>query len=170
MAVIPLEKAQPGDLVLCHGSGFVSLAIRIGQRLRTQKRFCYWNHVAVLTDNGSDGWWVVEAGGRGVARNALDGPGRHEYVVVDSGVDEAHRSQVVAFANSEISDPYGWLTIAAIVLDLLTPARLNLRRSGTWICSALAARAVEHGGRLYDDHDPFQVTPAELAQRYEVAC
>lgn len=167
-AEIPLEEAQAGDIVLCSDVGAVAAAIRFGQRFRVPKAYCWTNHVAVLTDRDADGWFVVEATGHGVERNALDCAGRHGFVVVNTGVDEAHRSQVVSFALSQVGQRYGWLTIASIVLDLLTPARLNLQRARTWICSALAARSVEHGGRLYDDVSPFQIMPAQLAQRYGV--
>jgi uncharacterized protein YycO len=168
VGAIPLAQASPGDLVLCDGSGIVNWAIKVGQRFRVPRRFCAWNHVAILSDKDAEGWWVVEATGRGVQHNRLDQPGRDRYAVVDTGLVEEHRALAVRFAMDQVGAPYGWLTIASIVCDLLTTKRLDLRREGTWICSALGARALEHGGHFFDTLDPFQVMPAQLAQLFGV--
>jgi hypothetical protein len=155
-------SAQPGDFVLIHGNGFISRAIRFGQRLRVRKPFNYWNHAAVVMGGLSDGGLlVIEAGAHGVQWGKVI-PGPDAQVVSAPGGLAA-----CGFAKAAVGRRYGFLTIASIILDLLTPRFIDVKRPGTFICSGLVARALEHGGYILPmGWDPDQVMPAELGQHF----
>ena len=162
---IPLSQARPGDIVLCHEQGFLAKALRFGQRLRVPWMYAEWNHCAVLNARG-DSWLVYEAEAGGVTEQSLASVG--EYVIVSADSFPAiygtvDRGRIVAFARRAIGAKYGFLTILCIIVNLMTPRGFSFRRPGTLICSALVMRALEHGGAL-SPCDPFQVTPAEIAQ------
>ncbi len=161
---IPLSQARPGDIVLCHEQGFLAKAIRFGQRLRVPWMYAEWNHCAVLNARG-DSWLVYEAEAGGVTEQSLASVG--EYIIVSADSFPAYgtvdRGSIVAFARHAVGAKYGFLTILCIIVNLMTPRGFSFRRPGTLICSALVMRALEHGGAL-SPCDPFQVTPAEIAQ------
>lgn len=164
----------PGSIVLCHSRGIISALIRFGQWIRHPRRtrFYEWNHVGILNHQTSDGDWVViEATARGVTSGYLStiAPGgRYEVVALPLGVDAA---KVLAFARAQVGVRYGFVTIASIALNLLTPSffRLDVRRSGTWICSALGATSMLAGGWLHPVRDYYQITPAEVAEALDAA-
>lgn len=156
---------NPGDLVFAHGKGFISWAIRFMQGIRSPKVDAHWNHVAVLDHLDADNKWVVvQAAGKGVEHAYLEDVapgGTYEVVACPSSADP---KKVVEFACSQAGEHYGFLTIASIVLNIITPKRIALRKPGTWICSALAAGALWYGGwpdvqRLAD---LYQCSPADL--------
>jgi len=161
---------QPGDLVLCHSKkGLFARLIRFGQWLRPSWRpYRYWNHAAIVTGSGIDPHGrdarVVQMG-RKCSRTTLGTLMDDKVIEVrpcPAGVD---RSRAVTYAVEQLGIDYSVMTIISIALSLLTPKeiRFDFRRHGdALICSALVARAWEHGG--WDcPSDPFQATPAELA-------
>lgn len=163
---------QPGSIIFCHSKGLVGWFIRLGQRLRSPLSDAYWNHVAIMAYPGSDGRpRVIQAGGRGVEYAPLrdldceyvEVPTENFAGILRTPVD---REAVVQQAHALVGDHYGWLTIASIILNLLTPKWLRVpafRRGGTFICSALAAWCLHAGGADLDVYDIYQVSPAELA-------
>jgi len=159
---------QPGDLVFVHSDDFVSRVIRFGQRLRSGwSAGAFWNHVAILDEQVGTTWTVIQATGHGVTQGStlaqVDPHGTRRIVRLPPGVD---RGKLVAFARDQVSDDYGFLTIASIAFNLLTPQfmHLDFRRGGTWICSALAAGALLAGGWWPDPmwRSVYEVTPAQL--------
>lgn len=153
---------QPGDLVFCHGRGFVAGAIRLAERLRFRGGDFY-NHVAVLMERDGVDWRVVQAEGRGVTSSGflshLAPGGKYVVVPPPAGID---RAQVLAFAQAQVGERYGFLTIASIVATLLSPKFVNVMLPYTWICSALAAESLRAGGWLHNWGDIYQVSPAQL--------
>ena len=162
METIDLATALPGDLIFCRGSGIVSRAIRLAERIRWRAG-SKWNHVAVLEAKSLAGWTVVQAGGRGVTSTPLSAmaPGGG-YVVVPA--PETCREDVVAFARAQVGSQYGYLTIASIVVTLLSPNFVNVMLPNTWICSALAAESLRAGGWVHNWPDVYQVSPAALSE------
>lgn len=154
---------QKGDLVFCHSSGFVAWTIRVMQRIRSPKDCAHWNHVAILWEYDSvhDEWWIIQAAGRGVQTATM--PPNNFEVVACPVKGEA----VVDFAHSQLGVKYGFLTIASIVLNIITPKILALRKPHTWICSALAAGALWYAGWNPSEEwwDLYQVSPADLYGR-----
>lgn len=164
METIDLHTALPGDLIFCRGSGVVSRAIRIAEWFRWRKG-SRWNHVALLDTRTASGWTVIQAEGRGVTRGTLlstMAPGGG-YAVVPLPEDVC-RDDVLAFARAQVGDPYGFVTIASIVLTILSPTFLNVAAPGTWICSALAAESLRCGGWIHNWPSVSQVSPAQLSE------
>lgn len=151
---------QAGDLVFCHSSGIVGRAIRLAERLRWRPG-SFYNHVALLSEAVGDDWRVIQAEGKGVTDTALLSsvvPGG-TYAVFTCPAD---RAKVLEFAHAQVGRRYGFLTIASIVVTLLSPQFLNVMLPDTWICSAVAAESLRAGGWLRNWDDIYQVSPAQL--------
>lgn len=151
---------NPGDLVFCRGTSYVARAIQLVQSWRSPKADARWNHVAILYEENDGDWTLISAGGHGVKVAYLsDTADTYEIVACPTGA-----KKVVEFALSQVGHRYGFLTIASIVLNVITPKRIGLRKPGTWICSALAAGALWYGGWPESEwwDDIYQVSPADL--------
>ncbi|MDA4133157.1 MAG: hypothetical protein OK454_08555, partial [Thaumarchaeota archaeon] len=66
---------------------------------------------------------------------------------------------------AEVGVKYGWLTIASVVVNILTPkwVRLDFRRDQTFICSGLYSWGLHSAGGLIEG-DVYQVMPAQVAE------
>lgn len=163
-----MSDLMPGDLLLCRSNGLVGALIRFGERVRVhgwqvaleravrvlagQKipeapddpSWC--NHVAVYVGDGQ----VIEALAKGLQLNPV---GTRDHVVAPlcnalPAVGEAERQALLDFAHAQLGrhDRYGWLSIVSIVLQILTPAKLDVSWDGALICSAFGAQCWEHSG------------------------
>lgn len=153
----------PGDFILVHGKGVAPRLIQFSQRLRFNSDCARWNHAALYI---GDGTFIEAKGGhhaRRVPRSAYTGEEVRE-VRVGCG-DTAMRANAVAFANAQLGDGYGYLTIVGLVGWCLFGGKLTIGLSGTDICSGLVARSVERMGVIFD-RDPATVMPADLAHRW----
>ena len=153
----------PGDLVFCHSKGVVAWGIRLAQRLAREPDWQI-NHCAVLDNDGpGTPWRVIQAEAHGVTNfrklSEVAPGGTYEVVPLPQSVD---RDTLLAFARQEVGARYGFLTIASIVLTLLSPRFLDIRTHGSWICSALAGESLRAGGWVRHWPDVYQVTPAQL--------
>ena len=157
-----------GDLVFCHSSGMIGRLIRLGQRIRRNPNW-ELNHVATLDvyDEAKGDWKVIQAVGAGVTNTAYLAditPGGYYKVVALPA--QADRDKYLEFERAQVGAKYGYLTDACIALNILTPrwVAFDIRRDGTWICSAVAAAGLEFAGWKSTLHisDIYQVTPAEL--------
>lgn len=157
------EVPAPGDLVLAHSKDLFGKLIRVAEALHW-KPGRKWNHAAIVVENGVNGIEVVQ-----MSRSCVRIPladvapgGTTEFRSCPEGVNAA---EAVAYAEAQIGTEYGFLTIVSIAFNLLTPQflRVDFRRPGTLICSALVARAYEHGNWTCP-FDPFQISPAQLAE------
>ena len=156
--------ARAGDLVFAHGSGAVSRAIRIAERIRWSGG-AGWNHVAWLDHQDATGRWVIgQAEAHGVTRDkpleSVAGP-KGSYVIV-SAPTAVDRDRLLEFLRGQVGTRYGFLTIASIVVTLLSPRFVNVMLPGTWICSAVVGEGLRYGGWLHNWPDLYQVAPAEL--------
>lgn len=119
-----------------------------------------WNHVAVAV--GPD--TLVEAVGDGVRERRFDPttePTRFRIAHVE--LFQQDREEARSFAESAVGESYGWPTIAKIALTLFTPHGFTFGVDGTQICSGLAARSLEHAGRILP-FEALDATPADLAK------
>lgn len=153
---------NPGDIVLVRSPGILARLIRIGERLRRRGKWCYWNHVGIITSTDGD---TIEAWGRGMVRANLRD--HADYKVVSSGLGEIDRLQAVSFAESTLGRWYGFLTILSIAVDLVTPDWVTFRSPNTFICSELVARCMEHGGWISPIVDTSQVMPSDIARWFD---
>jgi hypothetical protein len=159
---------RAGDLVLAHGTGIISKIIRFGQWLRPSWRpYRYWNHTAIVVAELDGVVKCVQMARRCeiVTLDEVAPGGRVQVRSIPDGVDRL-RAVDWALQQARAGRRYSFLTIISIALQLITPKWLNVDfhdNHPALICSALVARAWEHGG--WDcPSDPFQITPAELAR------
>jgi hypothetical protein len=154
-------------LVFCHSKDFIGKVIRFGEALRW-KRGAQFNHVAII-DRVVDGVpYVIQAEARGVTDirrlDEVAPGGRYELVALPEGVDA---DQVLDFARKQVGSKYGFGTIAAIAIDILTPSwfpslRPANKKANSWICSALVHESMRFGGFYLHVSDIYLITPAEL--------
>jgi hypothetical protein len=160
------EAPELGDLILTHNPYWTSRIIRLGQRLRYDEAHAFYNHVAVVYDSQGS---IVEALGGGVKKRHISVYEDTPYYVVRIGAGSGDRRQVVNFLDAvlEARWRYGFLTIASVALTLLSGYSVVFARSGTAICSGLAAEALTRCGEIFDKPPAF-VIPADLARHFGV--
>ena len=162
----PKQTPQPGDLVLAHNKGAFATLIRFGQWLRPSwRKYKKWNHAAMVV-NTTSGIKCVQMGRVGQTC-WLEDVAPQGYTEIRPCPPNVDRVKAVDYALHQVGVKYSIATIFSIALNLITPSwlRFDFRRHGTaLICSALVARAWEHGGwDVPGGYDPFQVTPCQLA-------
>ena len=158
---------QPGDIFLTHGSGFVSRTIQFGESLyrprgrseALQKRAAGMNHTGIITSRSGG---TIEALGRGVVRGNLIHYKPNEIRVIDTRLTPEQRELMIAYAESKLGDPYGWLQIASIAGDILSGTRFSLRWGDSVICSELVAQALEHTGWICPKGNTALTYPSDI--------
>ena len=163
---VPVESAKAGDLIFCHRKGLIPSLLRLAQSLRW-KPGSTWNHVACLDVPAISGnsWFVIQATSKGVNDLCLLSDiapgGTYEIVQLPSGVD---RDKFLAFVRSQVGAKYGFLTVASIAFNIVTPRFISFRKAGTWICSAVQAGGLWFAGWPVVEKwsDLYQVSPAQL--------
>jgi hypothetical protein len=158
------QAPQVGDLVFAHSNGLMGRLIRVGERLRWGEHASYWNHAAIVNRIDNNGVaFVIQADIRGVNEAPLSSVGEYRLRKIPDGVSQ---DAVLEFLRGQVGSKYGVLSILCIALDLITwNAAPDLRRSGTWICSALVAESLRAGGWFSPASnygDIYTVTPAQL--------
>ena len=162
----PHAPFQPGDFLLLHEPDFVSKMIRVGQRVRYNKDYAYWNHTVLITSRNGD---MIEALKGGVTFGHISKYQDVDYYLVRVNASKEDALEIVAFANSILARPpkYGFGVILSIFFTLLFGWRLVFGRVGTYICSGLVASALTRGTAIFDK-PPEYMTPADLAKYYNV--
>lgn len=160
-----LGDPLPGDAIFTHGNTWQSKLIQIGQSLRVDKQYCYWNHMAIITDDQGS---LVEALNSGVCKTNLSNYQPKEYCVLRlQDATDFDRAQMVRWAEKQVGKRYGWITILSLGLSLLTGLKFNFGIDGQMICSGLVAQALFKGNDDFDralDH----MTPADMAKYYNI--
>ena len=140
--------------------------IRVGEFLRFRKG-SKWNHAFIVSDkvdiHGEQ--LVIQATLRGVTDDkplsSVAPNGSIQIFPLPKGVNA---KKVLAFANNQVGLRYGYFTILAIAIDILTwqwfPAFRGARKP-SWICSALVMESLRYGGFLHNAIDIYTITPAE---------
>jgi len=166
-----MSDVFPGDIIFCHGTGFLNAMIRAGERLRMRNsEATYWSHVAIVVEPVDGRPRIVQAGSNGVDYAWLSDVDVHYQVVSSDDFPTLltwtpSRLDIIAQAHALVGAKYGWLTIASIVMNLLTPKWVrfpDFRRGSTYICSAAAAWCLHAGGAKIDTYDIYQIFPSEL--------
>ena len=158
----------PGDFILTHRHRLLAALISLAQKRRfkgADARFAHWSHAAVIVAAGS----VVEAETLGVTRHPISRYHDDEYHVVRLG-DELSpdgRRRVVAFAEQQVGNAFGFLDMIGSGLHLLFGWPLRWVRRNHEICSSLVVKALQQGG-LLRDLDPALTLPADLAKAFDV--
>jgi hypothetical protein len=164
---VTAQVIKPGDVGFCHSRGFIGTGIRLVQKLYGNS-WATWNHVFIIDRCApNDDFYVIQAVGKGVTNTALlsdiSPGGNHVVVPMPTGCD---REKALAYWRSQVGDKYGFLTDACIAVTLFTPKflRVDLRRGGTVICSALGIFGLFAGGwpGVWGFKDYYQGLPAEL--------
>lgn len=163
----PITGTQAGDLVLVRHGSLMAKLIRFGQRIRYRgdlRPFAWCNHAAIVVSPGQ----LIEQQGRGGTQVSLDEYVFEDVAVVRLELTPAEQVDVAAFAHWTLGLGYSWLTVAGIVVDLLTGWRLSIGSGLRLICSAAASKALEHGGTFIPDRMSESILPADLARLFEV--
>ena len=159
------RKPRKGDIVFAHTSGLMGRLIRMGERLRWKESASHWNHACVVSRVTKGVPYVIEATLKGVVESPLSKYDDYAVVRPPSCVDI---TKLVDFQKLQLSDHYGLLSILAIAIDLVDGNWMpELRKSGTWICSALTAEGLRVAGWFTPESnwgDIYTVTPAQLFQ------
>ncbi len=159
------EIMKPGDILFIKTNHFVSRLIRFGQRDYGPKASQY-NHCAVYIGNAE----MVEALTKGVVRSPISKYPASDVRIMSSlksslrptVCDDLLRANASSFARSCVGESYGFLTIAAIAVKVLTKGEIDFGIQGTSICSGLCARSLERLGYNFSPYDPAELTPAYL--------
>jgi uncharacterized protein YycO len=164
----PLMDATPGAFLLVHRHSLMGAAIRFGESIRFRgknRTFAYWNHAALVVSPGA----VVEALGNGVVRTPLAKYRGVNVAHVDPvGWSAEDRLESIHYAESQLGEKYGFLTIASIGLHAITGGRFQFGVDESTICSGLVARCLERGPTIFEHHQPANITPADLARHFQV--
>lgn len=153
--------AEPGSIGFARTTGAMGWLIRLGEWLKFRK--CDFNHMFLVAEDGNH---IIQATLRGVTDVTLltevaPGGGKYITVPLPAGV---RAEDVLKFARRQVGIRYGYWTILAVAIDILTwqwcPA-LRGARKPSWICSALSCEALRYGGWLYDTIDIYTITPEQ---------
>jgi len=109
-------------------------------------------------------WGVIQAEERGVTDSrTLEEVAPGGTLILLRPPADVDPCKTVALARLYVGARYGFLTIASILIDKLTPSWFHfpIRKEGTWICSALGCEALRYGGWLRRWPDVYEVDPAE---------
>lgn len=168
------DSLEPGDLIATHSSGLVGRLIRFGEKkqalgwrgalwhsLTRQQNYpddpWYFNHIAIYAGQGV----LIEALARGLTSSPIEKYAEYKHLPLRRSPDGA-----LAFASCEYArtDPYGWLEIASIIVNLLTSTRLQLSWGRAMVCSAFGARCWEHSGIQLLEASAYTTLPSDLVK------
>lgn len=153
----------PGDIGFARTTGPMGILIRFGEWLKFRRSSV--NHMFILDRQVGEDWYVIQATIRGVTDSMkLSDVAPGGKVWLKPCPDGVDRDRVLQFARSQVGLKYGWLTIAAIAIDILTwnwVPSFRAARHPSWICSALACESLRFGGWLHQWLDIYAVFPQE---------
>jgi len=153
---------RPGDAVFFYTRSLYGAVIRFGQALRWWK-YRRWNHMAIVSRIEKSGQiWVIQMSRHceEVRLEEVAPGGRIKFVPCP---EEVSRIKAVEYAQKKLGTKYGVATIFSIAINFMLPDPIvfDIHVEGTLICSALVAKAWEHGD--WDcPVDSGQITPAEF--------
>lgn len=153
--------AQPGSLVLVRHRGVIPAAIRLAERMRVPRPYCWCNHACVTLTGGPNAT-VAQAEARGIVETPIAELDAECFAVVDVEMTVAQRRAVVAFARWSLGCGYGFAEIAADAWNALSGLELSLGWGNRMVCSTAACRAMERSGFI-PARSPGATTPAHLA-------
>ncbi len=165
------DGLNPGDILLTRRKGWTSKLIQFGQAWRSvpeEEAYSHWTHAALIfTDNG----FIAEALEWGVEYEHISKYRDHDYAVVHFDFSQEDRNQIITYATSVLNareNGYGYITILAIALTMLTGWSLVFGTVGSAICSGFVAEALTRAGVIFPK-PPAYCTPFDLAQLFRVS-
>ena len=169
---LPAGEIKRGMTGFARTNGTMGALIRVGEKLRWKDG--KYNHCFTVVTEGAtyDDVWIVQATMRGVVKSTLASLIATSSVISMYDITElgGNLEKAAWFAEQQIGDPYGLLSDICIGVDIISPAWfLECRRSGTWICSALAHEAMRFAGVYYKVGDIYMVSPTNLQKLMGVA-
>lgn len=158
----------PGDFILAHRDHFVARLISRAQARRFRGPdavYAHWSHAGIIVP----GDCVIEAEAHGIVRSPLTKyrPGEFRTATLGEQLDAPARERVVAYAEGQVGQAFGFLDMFGASVYLLTGLPVRMVRRHHEICSSLVVRALQQGGLLMD-LDPALTLPADLAKRFDV--
>lgn len=153
-------------------TGQVGRLIRIGERIKLHH--ATYNHVFTVVGTGDtyEDIIVVQATPvHGIIVSKLTDISQSATIIDLLPPPFGSSGEKIAkFANEQVGDPYGILTIACIAVDGITPEWfVSFRRPGSWICSALGGESLRYGGFYVDWGDIYTITPQQLFEVHSKA-
>lgn len=161
---------RDGDVVLsgAKSQGWVSLAIKLGQRLRgftADER--QWTHCYGVVD--AEKGVLVEAAKKGVRLTSTTVLHEADYLHVPTNVDAHDFAQMLAFYDAVLNarSGYGFWTFGGLALYCATGGSLCIQKAGTAICSGLLCDALTRAGEVFA-RPPYSMMPGDLARHFGV--
>ena len=155
---------KAGLIGFARTTGVMGRLIRVGEWLKFRRS--EFNHVFVIDRVENGVAYVLQATMRGVTNTAtLDdiAPGGSYWLLTVP--KETDVVKMLRFGRAQIGERYGFLTVAAIALDILSwswvPSFRGARKA-SWECAALTGEMLRFGGWLYNWRDVYDVMPQEL--------
>ncbi|HEY8292585.1 MAG TPA: hypothetical protein VIG44_08860 [Thermomicrobiales bacterium] len=146
-----------GDLLLVEGDGGVQdRLIALGTRSR-------YVHCALIADAAGG---ILEAVNGGI--RAANASRYARTRLVDVGLADEERADMLTWAQTQVGDAYSYLEIASITLARITGGHLYLNSGRAFTCSAFCARALEQGGVLLPEACEL-ISPGDLDRLYPEA-
>lgn len=134
---------QPGDIVLVHGAGPISVSIEAITR-------SMFSHVALVADAASK--QLIEAQwGRTVGYQPLDYYAGHTIITRVPNLTLTQRAGIVEYAHSKFGTPYDYFALVAEFERYVFHRPLTPEEHGRLICSSLVADAYRSIGVMLSD-------------------
>jgi hypothetical protein len=163
-----ISHPRPADLILIRSKTWLGKLIRFFERIRfrTEKDrpFAYWSHAALVVTSAGH---LIEVVHTGVVLGKIENYRDQEYHYVYLDLSESDRSKAVRFAYSCLRQKYGRSGFLLLALSVLLGDRLKVPDRGQQGCVALIVRALQRAGVTFE-HRPVDMTPADLAKRFDV--
>lgn len=137
------EAYEPGDffLVCDWHEDVLGKLIQAGARVRYGNvDLARWSHSGMIVSIGGS---IVEAEAQGNQLNDIAKYKDADLYVVSPEASDEQRNLAVAYAKSQIGDPYDVLDFVGLALQIVTGSSLSVHRDGSFICSELVARCTE---------------------------
>ena len=168
--------AKPGDLIVVRHKGNLPFIIRLGQKIYYWRKrllghkeyeqvFTEFNHAAVVVAGGKDAA-IVEMEARGGHKTVLSSYQAEDYAVIKLDSAAIQKQGSADFANYCLNIDYGYLSIAAIVLNVLIGWDISLSNRSL-ICSAATSLSARCQGLIPDGPDTT-VLPADICRYFGV--
>lgn len=158
-----------GAVFLTAGNHFFSRMIRFGQTWSPWgdiPEYAYWSHAGIILNSEGD---MAEALSRGVERWNMEKYRDTPYAIIDTHPSNEDLDQMLEFVKSvlEARYRYGYLTIASIIVTLLTGSKIVISKTSTAICSGMSSETLTRRGLIFPV-PPSHMTPGMLGRKFRV--
>ena len=150
-------ELKPGNFFVTHGHDFFDVITQIFT-------VSHWNHAGLVTDAKGT---IIELTTKGIKKKHISEYNKEDMYVVDIHMSHDDRMEIVDYAHTMLRRhaTYGFLTVVSIAFKILTKSRVVIKLDGTLICSEFVAKALEHGGVIWNK-DTSLITPGDLYNQF----